>query len=236
MRKRKRVTQEELQKYFEEWLDINFTNGLIKAAARDTTLDEFSEALPTLTAELNRSRTATIIFDLGRTELTVQVHDGSDPDEGRFNLFEIKWSRSRQRRKLLCFLGHRYLQEISNSLRKNLAYVLQPSNIQLIWSNMDLTAQGFFSKTIHEIRRCDFCIFDNRAADEKPNVYIEAGIAYVLNKPFIMANYAGNRLEVPSDLLHINTIQYSNYRDLMKEIYFGLPIFLRDSKLRTDRD
>lgn len=232
MSKRKRISQAELQSYFEEWLDTSFTNGIIEAAARDSTFDQFQAALPTITRELNRSRISQTLFDLGQTELTIEVHDGIDPDHGRFNLFEIKWSGSRRPSKLRCFLGHRFLPEISNSLRKNLRYVLGPSNIDLIWSDMDLTAQGFFSKTIREIQRCDFCIFDNREADEKPNVYIEAGIAYVLKRPFMMANYGRNRLAVPSDLLHINTIEYKHYRELMKKIYFGLPIFLRESKLR----
>lgn len=50
---------------------------------------------------------------------------------------------------------------------------------------------------MRQIRKADFRIFDNREADLKPNVYIEAGIAYVLGKPFIMADYRGNRLQPP---------------------------------------
>ena len=100
---------------------------------------------------------------------------------------------------------------------------------------MDMSAVGFFAKTVREIRQADFCIFDNRDADSKPNVYIEAGIAYVLGKPFIVADYKGNRLAVPSDLQHINRVQYRDYADLSRQIYFRLPVFLRENKLRGYR-
>jgi hypothetical protein len=113
--------------------------------------------------------------------------------------------------------------------------VLEPSNIRLVWSDMDMSGVGFFAKTIREIRRADFCIFDNREADVRPNVYIEVGIAYVLKKPFIIADYKANRLEVPSDLQHINRVQYRDYEDLCRQIYFRLPVFLRDHRLRGVR-
>ena len=100
---------------------------------------------------------------------------------------------------------------------------------------MDMSATGIFEKTVREIRGADFCIFDNREADLKPNVYIEAGIAYVLRKPFIVADYQGNRLEVPSDLQHINRIQYRDYEELSRQIYFRLPVFLRENRLRSSR-
>jgi len=105
--------------------------------------------------------------------------------------------------------------------------------LELIWSDMDMSADAFFSKTVREMEKADFCIFDNRGAEEKPNVYIEAGIAYIRRKPFIMANYLGNRMQVPSDLTHINTVAYRSYADLMKQVYFRLPVFLRDNRLRN---
>jgi hypothetical protein len=185
--------------------------------------------------EVNRAGRGILQFDDGEGSLTIIPRLGSDPTTGKFNLFEFRWSGVPRSRRLRCFLGSRFLPKIIKSLRLDLRYVLEPSNIELVWSDMDMSAVGFFGKTVREIRRADFCIFDNREADLRPNVYIEAGIAYVLGKPFIMADYKRNRLQVPSDLQHINRIQYRNYEELSRQIYFRLPVFLRDNRLRGSR-
>jgi hypothetical protein len=171
------------------------------------------------------------VLRLGSKTLTVIRREGLDPDHGRFNLFEMRWSGRRRRPRLTCFVGHRFTRAISGALRFNLRHCLEPSNIALVWSGMDLNAAGFFDAIIRQIRACDFCIFDNRRAEQKPNVYIESGIAYALGKPFIFADYRGNRIRIPSDLRHITTIPYDGYRDLTRRLYFQLPIFLRASRL-----
>lgn len=91
-------------------------------------------------------------------------------------------------------------------------------------TNRDMNATGFFDDIVKRIRPSDFCIFDNRWASQKPNVYIEAGIAYVLNKPFILANFQGNRLGVPSDLTHVLNIPYRDYEGLSRTLYFNLAV------------
>jgi hypothetical protein len=230
-----RILKSELQSYFQDWLDTNFTYGLIDRNRRQATLNGLRRSLPDVLTELNRSGEATIRVDKGPATLTIVPRLGKDPATGNFTLFEFKWSGVRRSRRLRCFLGHRFLPSITNSLRLNLRYVLEPSNIQLVWSDMDMSAAGFFGKTVREIRRADFCIFDNRSADTKPNVYIEAGIAYVLKKPFIMADYRSNHLQVPSDLQHINRVSYRDYAHLTRQIYFRLPIFLRSNRLRGFR-
>lgn len=100
---------------------------------------------------------------------------------------------------------------------------------------MDMNAVGFFDDIVRKISRCDFCIFDNRGTERKPNVYVEAGIAYVLEKPFILANYRGNRVGVPTDLIHVLNIPYDDYRDLTRRVYFNLPVFLRGTRLQRKR-
>lgn len=232
-----RISKSTLDRYFHEWLDVNFTYGLIDRNLRQATLDGLRQSLPQLVAELNRNGKGAVQVEAGGgpATLTVVPRIGRDPAAGKFTLFEFRWSGVHRSRKLRCFLGHRFLPSITSTLRFNLRYVLEPSNIQLVWSDMDMSAVGFFGKTVREIRNSDFCIFDNRSADSKPNVYIEAGIAYVLRKPFIMADFKGNRLQVPSDLQHINRVSYRNYAELSKQIYFRLPVFLRDNGLRGVR-
>lgn len=231
----RRILASELRSYFHEWLDTNFTYGLIDRDRRQAILDGLRRQLPRLITEVNHAGRGELRLDEDRAALTIIPRVGCDPENGKFNLFEIRWSGVPRSRRLRCFLGSRFLPKIIRGLRLNLRYVLEPSNIELVWSDMDMSAVGFFGKTVQEIRRADFCIFDNREADLRPNVYVEAGIAYVLRKPFIMADYKHNRLQVPSDLQHVNRIQYDSYEDLSRQIYFRLPVFLRDNRLRGRR-
>ena len=189
--------------------------------------------LPSLAQSLNRGKTGTLRLRAG--SVRISLGEGRDPVFGKFNIFEIRWPGSKRPQKSRCFLGHRFTKTISESLRLNLRYILEPSNISLVWSGMDMNAAGFFDDIVRKIRKCHFCIFDNRSTERKPNVYIEAGIAYVLKKPFILANYRGNRVGVPTDLIHILNIPYDDYRDLTKQIYFNLPVFLRDTGLLRKR-
>jgi glycosyltransferase involved in cell wall biosynthesis len=220
-----RTSRRELRRYFTEWYDAEFVNGLIDRDTHDQVARALPSYLPALVKDINGRGQA--ILNLGPKDLQITLREGRDPDKGRFNLFEIQWLRSKPRMKRTCFLGHRFTREISNSLRSNLRYVLEPSNINLKWSGIDLNAAGFFDEIIELIRKCDFCIFDNRLTEGRPNVYIEAGIAYALKRPFILANYKGNRLRLPADLKHITVIPYSNYQELAKRLYFSLPVFLK---------
>jgi hypothetical protein len=233
---RRKTTHYEVRRYFQDWLDTAFQNGLINRNDREETLSRVLNQLSAIVAGLNDRGIASVGLRAGPLKLFLR--EGRDPTYRGFSLFEIQWPRKRQpkrRRRLRCFLGHRFLKSISNSLRLNLRYVLEPSRIDLIVAGMDIAAVGFFDDIVKKIRSCDFCIFDNRRASEKPNVYIEAGIAYALKKPFILANFSGNRLGVPSDLTHILNIPYKSYEDLCRTLYFHLPVFLKASRLRQRR-
>jgi hypothetical protein len=86
------------------------------------------------------------------------------------------------------------------------------------------------------ISDADLCFFDNLGTLNRPNVYIEIGIAHVLDKPMLVSEYLGpgskgrKRIpdtgSVPSDLHGLLRIQYRSYEDLCKQLYFGLPVFL----------
>jgi len=231
---RRKTNTSELRRYFTEWLDTGFQADLVTRHRREAVVRAMSKHLPGLTEVINTSGKGKL--PLGRaTTLQVYLREGRDPARGRFNLFELRWSRSKRPTTLRCFLGHRFTKSISDSLRHNLRYILEPSNIKLVWSGMDMQAVGFFDDIVKKIQRCDFCIFDNRSTDRKPNVYIEAGIAYVLRRPFILANHVGNRVGVPSDLSHILNIPYTNYSDLTRRLYFNLPVFLSENHLRRTR-
>lgn len=228
---RRRTNRSEVRRYFRRWLDTAFRNNLMDRNKRERTLTAMERHVSRMVVGLNRSGTARL--DLGSRYLKIFLREGRNPSSGSgFNLFEIQWSGNEHRKELRCFLGSRFVPAISDALRTNLRYVLEPSGIELVWSGMDMAAVGFFNDIIEKIRGCDFCIFDNRLTARKPNVYIEVGIAYVLGKPFILANYKGNSARIPSDLAHISNIDYTSYKDLSETLYFNLPSFLLDVGLR----
>ncbi len=41
---------------------------------------------------------------------------------------------------------------------------------------------------------------------------------------------------MPSNLIHMQTILYTKYQDLMKKLYFRLPVFLMRTQLRKPLD
>jgi len=144
----------------------------------------------------------------------------------------------RRERKLVCFLGHRFLQDLESSLRFNLVHLFEPHAITLRWAGDDLRAGDVFENILKGIRSADLCLFDNLATSNKPNVYIEIGIAYALRKPMLFCEYAGTgagtffeTASVPSDLQGLLRIQYQSYQELCKKLYFGLPSFLKHNKL-----
>jgi hypothetical protein len=65
--------------------------------------------------------------------------------------------------KLVCFVGHRFLENIEKALRFNLVHLFEPHEILLRWSGYDLSARNLFEDVVTGIRNADLCIFDNLA-------------------------------------------------------------------------
>jgi hypothetical protein len=139
-------------------------------------------------------------------------------------------------KRLVCFVGHRFLKGIEQSLHFNLVHILSPFGVVLRWSGYDLTAQDIFADVIAGIREADVCVFDNLGTLNRPNVYIEIGIAHALGKPMMVCEYTGGRSgggrriadtgSVPSDLQGLFRIQYRSYEELCRRIHFSFPLFL----------
>jgi hypothetical protein len=150
-------------------------------------------------------------------------------------------NRVERAENLVCFVGHRFLPNIERSLRFNLIHLFEPHKITLRWSGYDLRARDIFEDVVAGLRSADLCLFDNLGTLNKPNVYIEIGMAHVLGKPVLVCEYAGPRAKgqrripdtgsVPSDLRGLLRIQYETYEDLCRQLYFELPKFLQENKL-----
>ncbi len=139
----------------------------------------------------------------------------------------------------VCFVGHRFTENIERSLRYNLQHLFEPYRITLQWSGYDLQAESLLPAIIRMIDEADFCLFDNLGTLNKPNVYIEAGIAYAKKRPMIFCEYAGDggrkppadSGSMPTDLTEILTLRYRSYEEFCRTLYFRLPSFLERHRL-----
>jgi hypothetical protein len=216
-----------LKTYFEE----GFTNSTLS-------YEKYKQGMAAL-ADLDLAAFSAKLFSQATSETALPGGDVirlvhlRELDGGEFPfLLALPGRRSMARKQRLnCFVGHRFLKEIEGPLRFNLAHVLNPHRIDLRWSAQDLSASDIFAEIVEGIRGADMCFFDNYRVDDKPNVYIEVGIAYALNVPTILTEYQGSSVgsataPVPSDLQGLFRIRYSTYEELFRKLYFGLPNFV----------
>ncbi|MDA2914250.1 hypothetical protein MYX77_09900 [Acidobacteriia bacterium AH_259_A11_L15] len=152
---------------------------------------------------------------------------------GTFNLIEVAFSGARPWPARTCFVGHRFIPSLKNTLRWNLRHVLDAFNIDPKWSGHDLSARQIFEDIVRRIGGADFCVFDNRATLGRPNVYIEAAIAHALKKPFLFFHFTPtakrSKPVIPTDLAHTIRLPYKSYRQLFAELYFRLPSFIDEN-------
>lgn len=120
------------------------------------------------------------------------------------------------RRSLRCLVGHRFTAEIKHTFRWNLRELFGLFRIEADYSDFDGRAVNLIDDLSDKIRSHDFCLFDNRETTNpsRPNVYIEAGMAFALHRPFIFAHYAGEIW--PTDFSNVLYIPYRNYRELFR--------------------
>lgn len=222
-----------IKTFLSRFLENRLLNGLI-------TTDEYHDQL----AELRKNRALNGIsrrlferapepFDIaafGRMRVVYL----REPNGGKFPFLQgLAQSGSPGKGNLTCFVGHRFLKNIESSLRFNLIHLFEPYGIALRWSGYDLSAKGVFEDILTGIKDADLCFFDNLGTLNKPNVYIEIGIAHALGKSMLVSEYVGSRQRVldsgsvPSDLQGLFRIQYRNYQDLCQQLYFGLSVFLK---------
>ncbi len=148
-----------------------------------------------------------------------------------FNHIEVFFVRPKKRPRRKCFVGHRFLPGVEDTLRWNLRQILEPYNVRLDWSGRDIRSVQILEDIVRRIKAADFCVFDNRATKGKPNVYVEAGMCFVLRKPFILFEYEPTSPDpndpgpLPSDLSFALAVRYKNYKELFRDFYFRLPIF-----------
>lgn len=167
-----------------------------------------------------------------RYKLRLRLKHLREIDGAEFPHIEVLPTRQRSRK--VCFVGHRFIPGVEKTLRWNLAQLLEPYNVHVDWSGKDPRSVQIFDDIVRRIKRANFCIFDNRATDRRPNVYIEVGVAYAFRVPFILFEYVpqkpgSRRPSIPTDLSHALTLRYENYQELFRGLYFALPAFFKNN-------
>lgn len=226
--------------FLSDFLEAKLVNGLVPTDEYYDFLTSFNDGLlADISGKLFAvSPNRTYVEGFGNLRLVYL----REPDGDDFPFLQGLAKPSPRKKGLSCFVGHRFLPNIERSLRFNLRHLFEPYEIELRWSGYDLGAQNVFQKIVTAIESSDLCFFDNLGTLNKPNVYIEIGMAYVLGKPMLVSEYTGpgsrgrRRIpdtgSVPSDLQGLLRIQYQSYEDLCRQLYFGLPVFLERHGLR----
>jgi len=159
--------------------------------------------------------------------------------KGRFNLLVFRRRQPNggrgRTRNVRCLVGHRFTREIESRFRWNLRELFGLFGIEETYSGFDGTSVDIIEDLRQGIAEYDFCLFDNRetTTPSKPNVYIEAGMAMALRRPFLFCHYG--REVWPSDFQNVFYVGYQSYRELFQKLYAVLPVFLARNVLRQSR-
>jgi hypothetical protein len=232
-----------VREFLDGFLEAQFVHGVIPADEYYDLLDRLQRYKPltSISNELfEKSPRAVHVEGFGDLRL-IRLRE---PDGSEFPFLQgLAKPSSLGEDRLSCFVGHRFLPSIERALRFNLRHLFEPHGVRLCWSGYDLSAQDVFQQIVSGIRNADLCFFDNLGTLNKPNVYIEVGMAHVLAKPMLVCEYSGpgsrgrrkipDTGSVPSDLQGLLRIQYRSYEDLCQKVYFGLPVFLQENGLRS---
>lgn len=138
-------------------------------------------------------------------------------------------------------MGHRFTPGVTNNLRHNLQLLCRPYGVSLWYSDTDMPNGSVFETIVQRIRQSDFCVFDDRETEVRPNVLIELGVAIGTGKPYFYLNYQKKRkiaiarrkevITTASDLAGMLYMPYTSYEDVCLELAMRLPGFLVDRKL-----
>jgi len=142
-------------------------------------------------------------------------------------------------------VGHRFTASVTDSFRHNLQLVFQSAGITPKYADTDMPNGPLFGHILRHIRECDFCVFDDRETEVRPNVFIELGAAIALGRPHFYFSFQKKRevvigrkrecIVAPSDLDGMLCVRYASYEELFREFAMRLPGFLTDRGLAAPR-
>ncbi len=212
--------------FFKDFLDKLWESLFLQHVIKSPTCDRLKLWLDQPEVEEYAERLFTRrIVEVPAHHLTLRLKKLREMDGRSFDHIEVLFVRKKKRPKKTCFVGHRFISQVEETLRWNLSQVLEPYNVELDWSGRDIRSVQILDDIDRRIRAADFCIFDNRSTAGKPNVYIEAGMCYSTRTPFVFFDYEPSAALFPSDLGFALSLRYKNYRQLFRDFYYRLPVF-----------
>lgn len=131
-----------------------------------------------------------------------------------------------------CFVGCRFIRRVRRDLEYNLRSVLSDLGINVLTSDYPGTFRRILDDGIIDaIDRSQFCIFDARFTSNKPNVYVEVGIAYLRRKQIFFFEPKENLggFHSPgwaSDFEGFYVTKFSRYKSMLDRIVYDLPIVM----------
>ncbi len=167
----------------------------------------------------------------GEAEAKLVLLSVREPDKRQSDLLVFQRAVPHARSKpkpLRCLIGHRFTEPVMQTFRFNIRQLFELFDIEEEYSGFDGAAVNIIDDLRDRISSCDFCLFDNRetTTPSKPNVYIEAGMAFALRRPFIFSHY--KREVWPADFSNFSYLSYTSYNDLFQKLSALLPIFLTE--------
>jgi hypothetical protein len=164
----------------------------------------------------------------GEAEAKLILLSVREPDKRQSDLlvFQRATSPRSTHKPLRCLIGHRFTDPLMQAFRFNVRQLFELFDIEEEYSGFDGAAVNIIDDLRERIHTCDFCLFDNRetTTPSKPNVYIEAGMAFALQRPFIFCHY--KREVWPADFSNFSYLSYKSYKELFQKLSALLPIFL----------
>ncbi|GEM_PF-5249651 len=139
----------------------------------------------------------------------------------------VRQSVRRTKRGNRCFLGCRFKEPHKSLLESNLKKLFECYGLQLSADDADVSLRSLMPGIVQKIRDASICVFDTRHTSRKPNVFIETGAAFALEKPTILLARAGSAGgtagDWPSDLAGMVYVDYSSYQGLIDRLSIRLP-------------
>jgi hypothetical protein len=213
-------------KFFKDFLDKFWESLFLQNIIKSQTCDRLKLWLeqPEMEEDAEQLYSRRIV-EVPAHHLKLRLKELREMDGQNFDHIEVLFARKKKRPKKKCFVGHRFIPQVEQTLRWNLSQVLEPYNVELDWSGRDIRSVQILDDIDRRIKAADFCIFDNRSTEGKPNIYIEIGMCYANRTPFIFFDYEPSAGSIPSDLGFALSLRYRNYRQLFRDFYYRLPVF-----------
>lgn len=131
-----------------------------------------------------------------------------------------------------CFLGCRFRNPHKTLLERNIRRLVQCYGLDLEADDADSEFRALLPGIISKIEKAPICFFDGRYTRQRPNVFIECGASYALQRLTILTAHRSDLLKPsggsPTDFQGMIYNPYSTYKDLVEQLSVRLPRALRE--------